>query len=599
MTTLGIDEPMAHGIMGMRPFESIRQLEEQTNHKLFRSIVKYMDKLQVYQNVDELVTECESTTAEIRSLTEKWPITFHKGDQVPDGLVEQPTIINKDYTLKGYQLIGVSWLSLLYRKKLGGILADEMGLGKTAQVICFIAHLLTIGHSGPHMIIVPASTVGNWLREFENWCPVLQVVAYTGSLKERRQIQDETASRQIHVVLTTYNMATGTKEDRTWLRKLKCKSLILDEGHLVKNSDSQRFKKLMKFQCPFRLLLTGTPLQNNLLELLSLLTFIMPDLFVSGSEQLQKLFNMKDEMHLVHIIDRAKRVMQPFVLRRRKDQVLNDLPQKIQKIEYCLMTKRQQELYHQILVESKSKRDDTSNIMMKLRKASNHPLLHRQLYTDEQLETMSRLILKEENYFDKSREHIYEDMLFMSDFELDRLASKNKSLSKHTLDHKYLYDSGKVKRLEEILENLDKVLIFSQFVIMLDILEQFLIHKQISFVRLDGQTPQEERQDRIDQFQTEDVRVFLLSTKAGGFGINLTAANVVVLYDIDFNPHNDAQAEDRAHRVGQKRDVTVIRMIVKDSVEEHIYISAQKKLALDKSVSEEDQEWLQKQIENA
>lgn len=230
------------------------------------------------------------------------------------------------------------------------------------------------------------------------------------------------------------------------------------------------------------------------------------------------------------------------------------------------------------------------NVLMQLRKVTNHPLLMRKKYTETKLRMMAHEILKEEEFLDSDFSCVLEDMQQMSDFELDNLCRKFRRVKQFRLEDNAVMDAGKIEHLISILrdcvERSDRILLFSQFVIVLDILERVLAELGISFLRLDGSTAQAERQDLIDEFQNDkSVKVFLLSTKAGGFGINLTGANVVVLYDIDFNPHNDAQAEDRAHRVGQTKVVDVIRLVTKDTVEEHIYNAALRKLDLDASVS--------------
>ncbi|KAH6590846.1 hypothetical protein BASA61_005093 [Batrachochytrium salamandrivorans] len=548
-------------------------------------------------------------------------------------LTKQPRLVSKHRQLKQYQIVGVSWLTMLYHKKLGGILADEMGLGKTAQVICFLAHLLSMGERGPHMIIVPSSTLDNWLREFHQWCPKLRVHPYTGTLTQRREYQEDIMSDpKLNVIVTTYNMAAGTKEDRSFLRKLRIKSLILDEGHMVKNIESIRYKHLMAISAPFRLLLTGTPLQNNLLELLALLTFVMPRLFITDQKTLERIFLVKsvgtgDGLSLSRErIDRAKKIMTPFVLRRRKDQVLKDLPAKTHVLNMCDAVVSQRQLYQDILSLSKKSTDtdgssstsvstkglmpdmltdgmnslpisstpetaslatrQLTNILMDLRKVANHPLLVRSRYTDAKLRVMAKTIMQEPEHRLKNVDYIWEDMTVLTDFEIHQLCLKYRSLKPHKLDDSVLLEACKVIKLKSLLlemrERGDKVLLFSQFVIMLDILEPVMQLIGIKFIRLDGSTPVALRQGLVDQFNTDsDLTVFLLSTKSGGVGINLTSANVVIMYDIDFNPHNDAQAEDRAHRVGQTREVTVHRLIMNDSIEQHILQCAEHKLLLD------------------
>ncbi|KAI7856223.1 SNF2 family N-terminal domain-containing protein [Circinella umbellata] len=549
--------------------------------------------------------------------------TYLYRDAMDGFLTEQPKIVNDEFTLKDYQILGVNWMLLLYRKGISGILADEMGLGKTAQVISFLGRLYELGNKGLHLIIVPTSTISNWLREFERFCPEMNVYSYYGSQQERLEMREELLDSEIRadyqVIVTTYTVATGARDDRVFLKKLKCKSMILDEGHMVRNCTSARYKHLIALKTPFRLLLTGTPLQNNLQELVSLLMFIMPDMLLDYEEEIRKIFKIKSittkdsregrssaQILSQERIARAKKMMIPFVLRRRKADVLKDLPQKTQVIERCKMTKNQRNLYATILSESKQsykealdskpgskkKKDNNrfKNIIMELRKAADHPLLFRHIYDDAKLRKMSKAIMKEEKYWDANEEYIYEDMTVMSDFELNRLCTNHKSIRHYALQNQEWMDSGKVDLLKRLLPAMkgkgQKVLLFSQFTRLLDILEMVMDTLKLKYLRLDGETKPDERQELIDQFnEDKDIPVFLLSTKAGGFGINLTSANNVILYDTDFNPQNDRQAEDRAHRVGQTQDVTVYKLVADNSVEEHILSMANIKLRLDRSVS--------------
>ncbi|CAO3653157.1 unnamed protein product [Mucor hiemalis] len=511
-------------------------------------------------------------------------------DALEGYLYEQPNYVNKEMTLKDYQLLGVNWMLLLYRKGISGILADEMGLGKTAQVISFLGRLYEIGENGPHLIIVPSSTMENWLREIQRFCPKLTVGLYHGSVAERTEKRYELLEDrgEYQIIVTTYNIATSNADDRAFLKKLRCRSMILDEGHMVKNCTSARYKNLMKIKTPFRLLLTGTPLQNNLQELVSLLMFIMPETFADYEEDVRSIFKIRinsassndkeqrgketaAQVLSRERILRAKKMMTPFILRRKKEDVLKDLPKKVQLVESCPMTPNQKQLYTDIIVKSKKSLEEKekatdekksamdtqfesmSNIIIHLRKAADHPLLFRKIYNDDLCRKMTKDIMRDVKYWDCNEEYVYEDMCVMSDFELNNLCKDNKTISQYQLKNNEWMDSGKIDKLKTVLSECnakkEKVLIFSQFTRMLDILEMVMNTLDVSYVRLDGETKVLERQNVIDDFnESEDISVFLLSTKAGGFGINLTSANVVVLYDLDFNPQNDRQAEDRAHR---------------------------------------------------
>ncbi|KAF9907102.1 hypothetical protein EC991_011320 [Linnemannia zychae] len=558
----------------------------------------------------------------------------------------QPSNMAAGFQLKGYQLLGINWLALLWRKKLSGILADEMGLGKTAQVITFLAHLKETGEEGPFLIVVPASTISNWMREFEKFCPELDVRSYYGNQADREEMRHELEEDPtFNVLVTTYALATGNNDERKFLNRRGFKGIVLDEGHMVKNCTSARYKQLMSIKTPFRLLLTGTPLQNNLEELLSLMIFIMPKLFAEHEEVLRTMFKVKvdatsEKSTLLsqERIIRARHMLAPFVLRRKKIHVLKDLPRKVEHVVYCDLLPAQRTLYDSIMKSSslqdvleeqsdveldvieldsmsakdkakaaagkkakkptaaskKAKAAAFANVLMQLRKAADHPMLFRERYTDAKLKTMSRVITREVEFCDSNIDYIEEDMTVMTDFELDRLCKQYKSVNKFALPGDPWMEACKVQELQKLLPKLinddnSRVLIFSQFTMVLDILEPVIKTMGFQYLRMDGQSKVEERQPMIDSFNDDEKnKVFLLSTKAGGFGINLTGANVVIMYDLDYNPHNDKQAEDRAHRVGQTRQVDVYKLIGRDTIEEQIYQLANLKLKLDQHVSQDD-----------
>lgn len=538
----------------------------------------------------------------------------------------KPTLLAPDVELKTYQQVGINWLNLLYQNKLSCILADEMGLGKTCQVISFMAYLkATSDKKNAHLVVVPSSTLENWLREFQKFCPSLVVQAYYGSQAEREDLRYELAESEYDVLVTTYNLATGSPPDFKFLKNHRFDMIVYDEGHMLKNSNSERYNKLMRLKAEFRLLLTGTPLQNNLKELVSLLAFMLPTLFVEKRDDLQGLFNKKASVDTTaddynplmsqQAINKAKTMMTPFVLRRKKAQVLKYLPGKNHEVVKCPMTPKQREIYDSYIRQGKEARAErerrkkegkeaermsptasTSNVMMSLRKASMHPLLFRTQYTDEMLPEMAEKIMKEPEYIAANKNYIIEDMLVMSDYELNALCEKfSNTLGSYVLKETMWFDSGKVtallKVLKQVIEKKEKVLVFSLFTQMLDILERVLSFSNITFVRLDGQTSVETRQDIIDRFYEDDtIPVFLLSTKAGGFGINLVAANNVVIFDQSFNPHDDKQAEDRAHRVGQTNEVLVTKLVSEQTIDENIMLLAENKLQLDQSISSEANE---------
>ncbi|KAH3718701.1 hypothetical protein DPMN_061507 [Dreissena polymorpha] len=287
-------------------------------------------------------------------------------------------------------------------------------------------------------------------------------------------------------------------------------------------------------------------------------------------------------------------------------QVMSQLPKKLEDLEYCTMLPGQQALYDRLINKiqfqmSEESADHISGgggsaMLMQLRKAANHPLLHRTHYTDKIVEKMAKDLCQEPSHKDRGAlpHLIAEDMMVMSDFELHKCCLFYKShLKKYLLEDSLINDSGKFRVLDRKLDEYrakgDRVLLFSQFTSILDIMEVFLKMKSIRFLRLDGSTPVPDRQRLIDEYNNDKgIYVFLLSTKAGGLGINLTSANVVILHDIDFNPYNDKQAEDRCHRVGQTREVQILRLISKDTVDETMLKCAREKLKLEKEVISTD-----------
>ncbi|EED12319.1 SNF2 family helicase/ATPase, putative [Talaromyces stipitatus ATCC 10500] len=653
-------ESIATIIINARPFRTLNAVRavtdnagEGTSQKKSRRprkpigdkvVDKAVEMMKGYEACDALVAHCESLGKPLAAEMKQWGIdifgnkgngelelvsldhdsgigtpTTDDGDEVvthggrKSRFVSQPSIISPDYTLKNYQIVGINWLTLLFHKQLSCILADDMGLGKTFQVIAFLAHLFEQGITGPHLIVVPASTIENWLREFSKFCPTLNVMPYYAKQQERAEIRAaiEDDRENINVVITTYTVAKA-KEDSRFLRNLGFCVCVFDEGHVLKNSESKIYDQLVRIPAEFRLLLTGTPLQNNLQELVSLLGFMLPDVFSKHREDLQTIFAQKAKAtdaseHATLLsaqrIARARSMIAPFVLRRKKHQVI-DLPAKVSRVEYCEMNETQKEIYRQeneevraLLADraaGKKTGNKSAHILMKLRFTAIHPLLKRRLYNDKILGKMAKACLKEEQWSLSDPDIIFEELQPYNDFECHSMCVKHpKSLGPFTLKNQEWMNSGKIDKLCELLkkfkENGDRTLIFSQFTLVMDILEYVLETVNMRFFRLDGRTNVEDRQAILDAFYEQtDIPVFMLSTKAGGAGINLACANKVIIFDSSFNPQEDVQAENRAHRVGQTREVEVIRLVTKGTIEEQIYALGQTKLALDQRVVGDD-----------
>ncbi|CAF1023280.1 unnamed protein product [Brachionus calyciflorus] len=519
-----------------------------------------------------------------------------------------------DMSLKPYQLIGLNWLCLLHKEGINGILADEMGLGKTCQAIAFLSHLIEKKRTSFHLIVVPSSTLDNWVREITTWNPNFYFTVYQGTPEERlymrKNILNNKFERPLNAILTTYNYVLISKDDKAFFRRLKYDYCVFDEAHMLKNMESLRYIGLDQLNSKRRLLLTGTPIQNNFLELMSLLFFVMPDMFRKNKSHFNKIFSLKQsqwekDAFYNQKVSQAKGIIQPFILRRLKTEVLKQLPKKNENLIYCEMTERQNKDYSEKKLYLKEKQNEclkiTSSkstvdnkaefdlaaykerkktlkhnhvfyVFMELRKIANHPLLNRSLYTDDKIKEMARIIMQQSSP-GTVYEFVVEDMTLMNDFELHMMCPFYTGLEKYKLTDKHILDSGKFQMLDKIFEEKkrigDRCLLFSQFTIMLDIVEVYLKIRKITFIRLDGQTPVKNRQGLIDKFNNDNkIFVFLLTTKAGGVGINLTAANTVIIHDLDYNPFNDKQAEDRSHRIGQTKDVQVYTLLSKDSIDE-------------------------------
>ncbi|KAG0303580.1 hypothetical protein BGZ98_006511 [Dissophora globulifera] len=477
-------------------------------------------------------------------------------------LKEQPSYVSGG-TLKDYQIDGVNWMRYNHWKNVNSILADEMGLGKTIQMVAFVTTLFHELRAFPCLIVVPNSTLTNWVREFAKWAPDLRVVAYYGPQSSRAVVRDHelfhrgTHDLKCHVVVTTYEMIVNPV-DSALFRKNSWECLVVDEGQRLKNENSMLFVKLNELVVENRVLLTGTPLQNNIRELFSLMNFLDPIQFADVTELEKKYENLDKSA-----VEELHSLLKPFFLRRTKDEVLKDLPPKSEVIVPVGMSALQKEIYKGILarnhklLQSITNRGGTAstrkaslhNILMELRKCLNHPYL---------IEGV------EPRYLDTAE-----------------------------LVHKSLIEAGgKLELLHNMLpklkQNGHRVLIFSTMTRLLDILEDYLNGEHYNFVRLDGSTSSADRQARIDKYNApdSDVFVFLLSTRAGGVGVNLATADTIIIYDVDFNPKADMQALSRAHRIGQKNKVLVLKLMTRNSAEERIVQIGKKKMILDHLIVE-------------
>uniref|UniRef100_A0A8C5FEK5 Chromodomain helicase DNA binding protein 1-like n=1 Tax=Gadus morhua TaxID=8049 RepID=A0A8C5FEK5_GADMO len=450
--------------------------------------------------------------------------------------------------LRSYQLDGVQWLTQCLQNQEGCILGDEMGLGKTCQTISLLVYMKgCLGVNGPFLVLSPLSVLENWRTELESFAPSLSVLCYKGDKEKRAELKKETKHTPFNVLLTTYEICL---KDFSFLKSWKWKALVVDEAHRLKNQDSLLHKTLSEFSTGFRVLLTGTPIQNNLLEVYSLISFIQPSLFPADQAKdfVQYYADLQNRPALAAEL---QSVLEPFLLRRVKAEVAADLPGKMELLVYHGMSALQKKYYKAILTKDldafgneQGNKTRLMNILMQLRKCVDHPYL------------------------------------------FDGVEPEPFIMGEHLIEA-----SGKMCLLDSLLSFLHKgghrVLLFSQMTRMLDILQDYMEYRGYSYERLDGSVRGEERNLAIKNFSSKDVFVFMLSTKAGGVGLNLTAADTVVFMDSDFNPQNDLQAAARCHRIGQTRPVKVIRLLGRDSVEEMVYSRATSKLDLTKAVIEE------------
>lgn len=424
--------------------------------------------------------------------------------------------------LRPYQKAGYDWMRFLGEYNLGGCLADDMGLGKTVQTLALLLAQKDKGVSEPSLLVMPTSLLYNWELEAQKFTPSLKVFVYTGTNRDKNKLQFD----DYDLILTSYGIL---RIDIEYIKNYRFNYVILDESQAIKNPSSNISRAVTELNARHRLILTGTPLENSTMDLWTQMSFVNPGLLGS-----QSFFRSHYQTPIEKYNDAAKTqklfgLIKPFLLRRHKAQVALDLPSKVENIHFCNMTEAQEERYE----EAKS------------------------YYRNLILESI------EENGVNKSQMTVLQGL------------TKLRQLANHPLliDSSYEGDSGKmeevVTKLEGALAGNHKILIFSQFVRHLDILRNYLNESAIDYAYLDGSTI--DRHAQVDKFQNDDnVKIFLISLKAGGVGLNLTAADYVFLLDPWWNPAAEAQAIDRAHRIGQTKTVFTYKFITKNTVEEKI-----------------------------
>ncbi len=466
---------------------------------------------------------------------------------------EQPSYI-KGGTLRDFQLTGLNFLAYNWVKAKNVVLADEMGLGKTVQTVAFLSWLRhDRGQQGPFLVAVPLSTMPAWADTFDLWSPDTNYVVYNGNSTARNIAKDyellpdgNMRHPRFHVLLTTYEYCLS---DAAFLSQIKWQFMAVDEAHRLKNRESQLYDRLKEFKAPARLLITGTPVQNNLGELSALFDFLKPG--VVNIDENMDLTTEEAGAKIAQLTEDIK----PYMLRRTKAKVEKDLPPKTEKIIRVELSDIQLEYYKNILTKNyaalnqgaKGQKQSLLNIMMELKKASNHPFMF----------------------------PAAEDRLIAADARRDEVLRA------------LVTSSGKMMLLDQLLTKLKRdghrVLIFSQMVKMLDILGDYMDFRGHTYQRLDGTIAAGPRRIAIDHFNAPESSdfCFLLSTRAGGLGINLMTADTVIIFDSDWNPQADLQAMARAHRIGQVKPVSVYRLVSKETVEEEILERARNKLMLE------------------
>ncbi|KAE8687441.1 putative ATP-dependent DNA helicase CHR12 [Hibiscus syriacus] len=504
------------------------------------------------EDIDATDSDQNDESSDLLEGQRQYNLAIHS---IQEKVTEQPSMLQGG-ELRPYQLEGLQWMLSLFNNNLNGILADEMGLGKTIQTISLIAYLMeNKGVTGPHLIVAPKAVLPNWIHEFSTWAPSIHAVLYDGRLDERKSMREEISrDGKFNVLITHYDLIM---RDKAFLKKIHWYYMIVDEGHRLKNHECALARTLISgYQIRRRLLLTGTPIQNSLQELWSLLNFLLPNIF-NSVQNFEEWFNapfadrgdvsLTDEEELL-IIRRLHHVIRPFILRRKKDEVEKYLPGKSQVILKCDLSAWQKAYYQQVTEKGRVGLDNGSgkskrlqNLTMQLRKCCNHPYLFVPTHNMWQKEEIFRASGK---------------------FELlDRLLPK-------------LHRTG------------HRVLLFSQMTHLMNILEIYLRLNHFMYLRLDGSTKTEERGTLLKKFNAPDSPyfMFLLSTRAGGLGLNLQTADTVIIFDSDWNPQMDQQAEDRAHRIGQKKEVRVFVLVSVGSIEEVILERAKQKMGIDAKV---------------
>lgn len=629
-----ISKDDARQVISKRPLYSISQVKAIHQFKTIRKkkqrfdlgedvveeLVEYVKQIDA---IDRVVEHCEKQGRRLNATVSDWRMdqlgniksaTTTTAAMLP--FPKEPKAMKGHCEMSPYQVYGMNWMFQLYSgSQFGGILADDMGLGKTCQAVAFISLLKDAYEDGiieerpwPNLVVVPASVLENWENEFAKFAPSLSVATYSGSTQDRDALGSDMRDSpgDYQVILTTYSQMSRLA-DIKWMNRIKIHAAIFDEGHRLKNPDTKFYQLLIQIGAAWKLCITGTPIQNNIMELIGLLSFISPDIFRRDSKYFEQLFTQKASMKQVSEgaailsdrIQRARSILEPFILQRKKEQVLK-LPPKTRRVIFCKMDEDQAAQYEdfvarfqasksgaakKMMTASDGRKNDENNPWTQMRKLAAHPQLVRRWFNNERCTEMAKVLWETTDSGQDRLEYQIKELTDLNDFEAHLWCRDLPHLRKYDCPKGAWSKPAKVQELLKLVRdyqaNGDRVLVFSRFKRILIILEECLAEEGIDYRVLTGETRVDERQALVDEFQEDKtIPVFLLTTGAGGQGLNLTGANKIIIFDQSPNPQEDRQAENRAHRYGQEKEVEVIRLISKGTIEELIYKACQKKLEL-------------------
>lgn len=493
--------------------------------------------LSVFENIRDMDTIGIDNSEEILKLLDKIKNPALEQILVPAGYEE---------ILRDYQITGFKWLQTLMDTGFGGILADDMGLGKTLQAIMLLQNNLGKGCA---IVVAPSSLVYNWENEIHKFAPQIKTLVICGNKAIRQDMINDIALND--VVITSYPLI---RRDIEYYEDIKFQFCILDEAQHIKNPESLNAASVKKINATHRFALTGTPMENSLIELWSIFDFLMPGYLMSKSS-----FSEKFEKNISRGVNsealvQLRKIIAPFILRRKKKDVLSELPDKIETKLICELTEGQRKLYNAYIIRAR--------------------------------EEINKKV--KEDGFDKNR------------IQILSMITRLRQICCHpsVFVENYEGGSGKLEMLEELLDELidgeHRILLFSQFTSLLEIIRNRLDEKNIKYMYLDGSVPIYKRMSLVDNFNEGEASIFLISLKAGGTGINLTSADVVIHFDPWWNPAVEDQASDRAHRIGQENVVEVFKLITKNTIEEKIFELQNKKKDLINSVITQGENFINK-----